>query len=118
MINYHCDLVNALKTVLPTYYGMTIHSGIDTPCISYIEIDNSDDITGDTIGYSRLQFQISIWGNNIGQLNSYALEVDKQLRNLGWTRISSGELFDNESNMIQKILTYEALALEEFLKEE
>ena len=40
MIDYHGDLVTALKTILPTYYEMTLHSGLATPCISYMEINN------------------------------------------------------------------------------
>jgi hypothetical protein len=40
--------------------------------------------------------------------------VDAVLRPLGFKRISSGELYDNNSSMIQKIMTYEALACENF----
>jgi hypothetical protein len=53
-----------------------------------------------------------VWGNDIGELQNYALQIDDVLRPIGFTRVSSGELFDNQSSMIQKILTYEALALE------
>lgn len=34
MINYHSQLVAALKTVLPTHYELTLTSGTETPCIS------------------------------------------------------------------------------------
>ena len=118
MINYHKEVVNALKTILPTHYEMSLHSGIATPCISYMELDNSDDATGDTLGYSRLQFQIIVWGNNIGALQSYAVEIDNKLRPLGFKRIGSNEMYDSESAMIQKILSYEALAFEYYNKEE
>ena len=40
MINYHLNIAYALKTVLPTYYEMTLHSGIETPCYSYMELNN------------------------------------------------------------------------------
>ena len=53
-----------------------------------------------------------MWGNNIADLQRYALEIDRVLRPLGFKRVSSGELYDNNSTMIQKILTYEALASE------
>ena len=49
MIDYHSNLVNALKTILPTHYEMTLHSGLDTPCISYRENNNYSAETGDTI---------------------------------------------------------------------
>ena len=114
MINYHATLVAALKTILPTHYEMTLHSGLATPCISYMEINNYIDSNGDTLGYSRITYQIKIWSNDIGEIQKYALEIDEVLRPLGWTRISSGELYDNQSSMIQKILTYEALGLESY----
>lgn len=114
MINYHKELVAALSAVLPTHYEMILHSGLTTPCISYMELNNAVSVNGDTLGYSRITYQVKVWGNNIGVLQNYAIEIDKVLRPLGFTRISSGELYDNNSSMIQKILTYEALALEDF----
>lgn len=114
MVNYHTELVSALNTVLPTHYEMALTSKTKTPCISYMEINNYVSANGDTLGYSRLAYQIKVWGNDIGSLQEYALEIDKVLRPLGWTRTSSGELYDNQSIMIQKIMTYEALALEQF----
>lgn len=118
MINYHADLVNALKTVLPTYYEMSLHSGIATPCISYMEFDNIDDEIGNTIGYSRIIYQVKVWGNDIGAIQKYAVQVDKVLRELGFTRTSANELHDPESAMIQKVMLYEALVLEEYYSKE
>ena len=114
MVNNHTNLVNALSTILPTHYEMFLHSGLDTPCISYMEINNYVHVNGDTVGYSRLTYQIKVWSNRIEDLQHYALEIDRVIRPLGYTRISSGELYDNNSTMMQKILTYEALALEQF----
>ena len=114
MINYHKQLVSALNTILPTHYELVLHRGLAIPCISYMELDNSENEVGDTIGYSRIQYQIKVWGDNIGDLQTYALAIDKVLRPLGFKRISSRELYDRESTMIQKIMTYGANALEEF----
>jgi hypothetical protein len=114
MINYHNHLVAALNTILPTHYEMVLHSGLATPCISYMENNNYVSDSGDTIGYSRISYTIKIWGNQIGELQEYALDIDAALRPLGWKRTASGELYDNNSSMIQKILTYEALALENY----
>ena len=50
MIDYHSTLVTALKTILPTYYELALHSGIKTPCISYMETNNYVDTNGDTLG--------------------------------------------------------------------
>lgn len=114
MINYHSNIVKALSSILPTYYEMILHKGIKTPCISYMELNNAAAQTGDTLGYSSIQYQIKVWSDKIGDLQEYALKIDNALRPLGWKRIGCRELYDKESAMIQKIMTYDATALEVF----
>lgn len=114
MINYHTELVSALEQVLPTHYEMTLTSKTATPCISYMEVNNYVSRNGDTLGYSYITYQVKVWGNNIADLQAYALMVDSVLRPLGFKRVAANELYDPNSTMIQKILTYEALALEDF----
>jgi hypothetical protein len=112
MIDYSKQLVSALKTILPTYHELTLTQGIKTPCISYMELSNIVEESGDTLEYSRLSFQIKVWGTDLALLNKYAGQIDKKLRSLGFNRAAGGELYDKNSSMIQKILTYEAKALE------
>ena len=116
MIDYNKELVSALESVLPTYYEMALTANTKAPCISYMERNNYliTDSTNSTIGYSMISYQVKVWANDIATIQKYALEVDKALRPLGFKRIASGELYDNQSTMIQKILTYEALASENF----
>lgn len=115
MIDYHSNLVSALQTIgIDVHYEMVLHSGLTTPCISYMELNNSMAETGDTLGYSDIQYQIKVWSNDIADLQKYALAIDNVLRPLGFKRTSSGELYDNNNTMIQKIMTYECLALEEW----
>lgn len=116
MVDYTTKIVAALNKILPTHYEMVLHSGLATPCISYMELNNYSitDTIGASLGYSRITYQVKIWGNKIADLQRYTQEVDRVMRTLGFKRIASGELYDNNSTMIQKILTYEALALEEF----
>ena len=116
MVDYNKNIVAALNKVLPTHYEMALHSGLTTPCLSYMEVNNYTvtDTTGASLGYSLLTFQVKVWGNKLADIQKYAVEVDKVMRSLGFQRVSSGELYDNNSTMIQKILTYEALVLEEF----
>ena len=114
MINNHLNIVSALKTILPTYYEMALTSGINTPCISYMETNNYTSNSGNTIGYSVITYQVKVWGNDIGVLQNYAVEIDNALRPLGYKRVSSGELYDYNSTMIQKILNYECIALENY----
>lgn len=114
MIDYHSRLVSALSKILPTHYELTLTKGTKTPCISYQERNNSAEQEGDTIGYSRISYTVKVWGNDISELMSYAQQIDLVLRPIGFKRTSSNELYDRNSTMIQKILTYEALAYEEF----
>lgn len=114
MIDYHTDLVSALNKVLPTHYEMALTSKTNVPCISYMELNNYVSTSADKLEYSRIVYQVKVWANDIGIIQKYALEIDRALRPLGWVRISSGELYDNQSTMIQKILTYEALASETY----
>lgn len=114
MIDYHKELVKALKTILPTHYEMVLHSGLKTPCISYMELNNYSAESGDSLGYSRISYQVKVWGNDIADLQKYSLKIDSVLRPLGFKRIASNELYDVNSTMIQKILTYECLALENY----
>lgn len=114
MINYHRELVTALNTVLPTHYEMALTSGTKTPCISYMETNNYVVAEGEYKGYSRVQYQVKVWANDIALIQQYSGLVAEVLRPLGFVRVSSGELYDNESSMIQKIMNFEALFLEEF----
>lgn len=113
MIDWHKELVSTLSEILPTHYEMTLHSGLQTPCISYMELSNISTDEGDSLGYSRIQYQIKVWGC-LSEVQEHSQEIDKKLRPLGFKRVSGQEMYDNETGMVQKILTYEALALEEF----
>lgn len=114
MVDFHTNLVSALSTVLPAHYEMTLTSKTETPCISYMELNNYSSPSGDTVGYSFITYQVKVWANDIAVIQRYALEVDEVLRPLGFKRIASRELYDNASTMIQKIMTYEALAYEQY----
>ena len=115
MYNAHPELVTALKTIgLPVHYEMALHSGLEVPCISYMVLSNSADIEGDTLGYSNLSYQVKVWANDIAIIVQYAQEIDKVLRPLGWRRTNYNELYDINSTMIQGIMTYGAMASENF----
>ncbi len=112
MVDFHTELVSALNNILPTHYEMALTSTTETPCISYMEMNNYVAEYGTDLVYSRITYQVKIWSNDIAEIQENALKVDKALRALGFKRVASGELYDTQSTMIQKILTYEALALE------
>lgn len=114
MINYHKELVAALSEILPTYYEMALTANSETPCISYMELNNYAYQPSDTIEYSYIEYQVKVWSNDIGTIQTYAAQIDDKLRPLGFKRTAATELYDNQHGRVQKILTYEALALETF----
>lgn len=114
MIDYSEKLVTALETVLPVNYELQLTSKTKTPCISYQERNNYASLEGNTRGYSYISYTVKVWANDLADIQKYVIEVDKALRAIGFKRTSCNELFDRNSTMIQKIMTYEALALEEY----
>lgn len=114
MIDYDARLVSALNKVLPTHHELVLNSKTKTPCISYQEDNNYDDLTGDTLGYSRISYIVKVWSTEIAELKKYAQQIDMVLRPCGFRRVSTGELGDPNSTMIQKIMVYEALASENY----
>lgn len=114
MISLHKTIVTELKSILPTYYEMILHSGIKTPCISYYQLDAPTQAKGDTLEYSTIQYQVKVWSNKIDEVLNYASQVDDKMRNLGFKRSSVRELYDKNSTMIQKIMTYEIFLKEDY----
>lgn len=114
MIDYHKELVSALNSVLPTHYEMALTAGTETPCISFQERNNYVSTSGDTLGYSRIIYTVKVWANDIADIQKYSLMIDDVLRPIGFKRTSANELYDVNSTMIQKVLTFEALAYETY----
>lgn len=114
MIDCYDLVVKALETVLPTHYEMILTADTETPCISYMELSNSSSTLGETMEYSNISYQVKVWDIDITNVQAYASQVDEVLRPLGFKRTASRELFDRNSAMIQKVMTYEALGKEDF----
>lgn len=114
MIDYDKELVSALNKVLPTHYELALTAKTKTPCISYQERNNYMTDTGDTLGYSKLSYTVKVWANRVEDIKKYSLQIDTTLRAIGFKRISTNELYDINSTMIQKIMVYEALASETY----
>lgn len=115
MKDYHKEIVTTLKAIgLPVHYEMFLHSGLETPCISYLEISNVDEMNGNTHGYSRISYQVKIWAKDISVIQTYAAQIDKAMRSLGFKRSSGVEMHDSNSAMIQKVMTFDVIAYEEY----
>jgi hypothetical protein len=114
MIDYHKEITAALSEVLPTYYELHLTKDALVPCFSYMEAGNYDDATGDTLGYSVISYQVKVWATDVATIQVNALLADAAMRGLGFKRTSAAELHDRNSSMIQKVMIYEALGLENY----
>lgn len=112
MYNYHTQLVAVLQDILPTFYELNLEKDTPLPCISYQEKNNSNREMGDDIWYSTISYYIKVWGEDIETLQTYAAEVDRALRPLGFKRTSAIELQNPKSTIMQKVMVFEARAVE------
>ena len=115
MLDVKKQLVSTLNKILPTYYELIVDSSTELPCITYLEMDNSDDLTGDTLGYSNITFNVKVWANSVDDAMLYGPQIDTAMRDIGYSRIASNELI--LGTQICKILTYQGLGIEEFTEE-
>ena len=54
MIDVSKDMVEELNKVLPTYLDQHVDSNTSVPCITYFLYNNTQEETGDTLGYSHV----------------------------------------------------------------
>ena len=113
MKNYDITVKNALSNVLPTYHAITVKRA-KLPCITYLEIANDAIETGDTLEYSRIQYEIKLYGYDLEELTVYTNDIDAIMRALGFKRISADAETDNELMVIIKSFTYEITVKEDY----
>lgn len=107
MIDYRTTLVAELSTILPTYYELMVDSNTETPCITYTTVSDYHDLESDNHKYSRITYQIKLWGSSLQDLSNYTLLLDDKMFQLGFQRIGYNEL--TYKNQIQMIFRYQAL---------
>lgn len=112
MLTSKKQVVAVLSNILPCYYELFCNGETKMPCITYIETENSANQTGDTIGYSTIEYTIKVWATEITNIEQYATAVDAAMRKMGFRRISATEL--SVENQYEKVMIYSALGLENF----
>lgn len=107
MIDVKPMVVAALQEVgLPVYYEMFINTSTPTPCITYLELSNSDTLGGDTLEYSSISMQIKVWATEVSLITEKGIIIDGVMKELGFKREFSTEM--SHGGMIQKVLRYRA----------
>lgn len=113
MLDYTPTLVSELETIgLPVHFELWLKQNTPVPCISYQEGNNSALQEGDEFGYSEVNYRIKIWAKTKREIAQYSKEIDTLMRKLGFTRISSNELW--QGTIGQNLLTYRGLGIEDF----
>lgn len=112
MLSIKSAVLTALQTstALSTLYGNKFYfhfppSFTNLPVGSYFEVDNIGNLYADNqeIG-SEIIFQIDLWGKT--SLTNYALAVDSVMTTLDFTRITSQDLFENDTLIYHKSMRY------------
>lgn len=107
MVDIKKEVVQALnKTNIPVNYELFIDE-TKIPCISYVEVNNADRLTGSSLEYSDIAFQITLWTRDVAEAAKAATIIDSELKALGFKRRSCNEFI--QGSIIQKIFRYEAI---------
>lgn len=113
MIDVSTILISELnKTGLKVYDENFVDSKTEVPCITYRPYDNSSYKEGDTLGYSNHVFHVKVWAKTMQDIVKYSIAVDAIMRELGFTRVTSNDLY--AGGIRQRDMKYKALALENF----
>lgn len=113
MINFKKELVSNLSTIgLPVYHEHFLTQDTEMPCISYYQLNNQQDETGTDIIYSTIWYVVKVWATNPEELNTYIDKVDGVMRDAGFRRSSSNELWVDGVGQIAN--TYRAKGIELF----
>ena len=111
MIDYKPTLKQELeKAGLPVYYELFVDSSTNTPCITYIESNNSSYLEGDNLLYSNLSYNIKVWGNDLATLIPIVDKIGDIMCKQGFTRVSYNELSFN--SQLELIMIYSAVGWE------
>lgn len=112
MVDVKKEVVQALsKTNIPISYELFIDE-TKIPCISYVEVYNADRLTGDSLEYSDVAFQVTLWTKDIEESINISSIIDTELKALGFKRRSCNEFING--SVIQKIFRYEAIIFKKF----
>ena len=97
---------------LPCFYELFVTKDTKLPCITYLEMENITDEDGTTIGYSTIRFSIKIWAKDVKTIAQNSILIDKVMRNLGFTRVTTNELWLD--GIGQRQLVYSCKAVEDY----
>lgn len=112
MLDYRPELLTKLSSLgLPVECEFFLTKDVEIPCISYLLLNDINTHQGDTMVYSDQYYKVTIWANKLSTLAEYSEKVDNVMRELGFKRTGSNELWLD--GIGQLAITYKGLAKEE-----
>ena len=82
------------------------------PCVTYQEIENTDDEMGDNMGYCSIAYRIHIWGYDVGQIAKLSKQVDTIMKKCHFKRFMGEK--QNINGLHRKILGYRKKVQEDY----
>ncbi|MNI58109.1 hypothetical protein D3C73_1132050 [compost metagenome] len=84
----------------------------DYPRITFFEVSNFDSQFADDFAMaSEVTVQIDVWSK--GSTSAIAGEVDKTIKELGYSRSSSADLYEDDVKVVHKAMRFRNLLLNE-----
>lgn len=115
MVNLKPQILKLLKTIEEakqvSFFYPEEWSDDKLPAISYYEAQNSTDIkTMDGVEHtSNIVFIFDIWAKNPGKNSTIAVELNKKLQEIGFTREMSIDLYETATKLHHKSMRYRAI---------
>lgn len=109
----YLEVRDALRKALPgenkVYFAVPAADAVQ-PCITYFESDNSPGVSADdTVCQWHLEYTVRIWvdvtDNRMADI--IALDVERELTAIGFTRVRSADVPPNEQTGFHKQLIYQ-----------
>lgn len=111
MIDTRLYVINGLKELgLPVYNEHFITSKCEVPCISYMLTNDIQNQIGQNLMYASQYYSIRVYTKSTKDLAEYSQKVDKIMRDIGFKRTATNELWLGE--ICQFEIKYSGLAIE------
>lgn len=110
MINLKPQILKKLKEIsgveVSFFYPQDWSEG--KKLISYYELDNSEASQGDDEEYSsNIAIQIDVWCDSSSEVSKLAMEVNKKMKELDFTRTLAFDLYEEGAKKHRKTMRFE-----------
>jgi len=91
----------------PVYYEAFIGTDIEIPAISYMTLNDTDLLVGDTLEYSDKTVQIKVWDKRLSNLETLVVGIDALMKDIGFRREFATERMVD--GVINKVMRYRCI---------